>query len=79
LRQLSGFATTLDRHLVISLPCVSDCVPQLTVEMTCGVQLAFERPYEFLGLAINVGLHLLHGNAHLLLDRCATTLPLGGV
>jgi hypothetical protein len=59
---LPGLATTLDRQLVIPLPCLSDCVPELTVEMTCGVQLAFERPHEFLCLPVNVELYVLHGN-----------------
>ena len=76
---LPGLATTLDRQLVIPLPCLSDCVPELTVEMTCRVQLAFERPDEFPSLPVNVELYVLHGNAHLLLDRCATTLPRCGV
>lgn len=76
---LPGFATTLGRQLVIPLPCLSDCVLELTVEMTCGVQLAFERPHEFLCLAVNVKLYVLHGNHTPLLDRCATTLPGCGV
>jgi hypothetical protein len=83
---LPGFATTLGRQLVIPLPCLSDGVLELTVEMTCGVQLAFERPHEFLCLAVNVKLlavnvklYVLHGNHTPLLDRCATTLPRCGV
>jgi hypothetical protein len=47
--------------------------------MTCRVQLAFERSDEFRRLPVNVELDVLHDNPHPLRDRCATTLPLGGV
>lgn len=76
---LPGFATTFDCQLVIPLPRIADRVSELAVEMTCRVQLAFERSDEFRRLPVNVELDVLHDNPHPLRDRCATTLPLGGV
>jgi hypothetical protein len=48
---------------MITLPCLSDRIPEFTIEMTCRVQLAFERPDGFPGLPVDVKFCILHDHS----------------
>ena len=61
---LPGFATTFDCQRVIPFQRVANRFSELAVEMTCRVQLAFERSDEFRRLPVNVELDVLHDNPH---------------
>jgi hypothetical protein len=45
---------------MITLPCLSDRIPEFSVEITCRVQLAFERPDGFPCLPVDMALCVLH-------------------